>query len=563
MCGIFAIFSKDGKPIGSQVLHGRKHSLREMAYRQSGKQRHRGPDSTGVHVIPEDGVAMVHERLRIVGVERGDQPFVSNDGNVALVANGEIYNYLELSADIKKQRGAYDPKSDCHVILELYQDYGLELLKHIKGMFAFALYDRRTKQVLVARDPFGIIPMYIGEDEAGNVWVASEMKCLVDACINVVTFPPGEARFGRVGEMQTIRHFEQSWIKEVPTKPCDLELLRSSLESAVRTHLHCDVNFGALLSGGVDSSLIAAIATKIMREKNTDYRLKTFSVGLRDAPDFKAASHVAEYINSDHKEIVFEIPDALDGIRDIIYHLETYDVTTVRCSLPMLLLARYIKSTGIKMILSGEGADEIFGGYLYFHKAPNYEEFHQELVKRVQQLHHSDCLRANKVAMAKGVELRVPFLDTNFVNHVMQIRPEDKIPGQLNAFPGAVEPLRRMEKYVLRAAFSDNYLPYDVLWRQKEQFSDGVGYNWIDSIRRVATSHVSDEDFAQSYKRFPFNTPTTKEAFYYRSIFEELFPLKSAARTVIRWVPRLDWGCPEDPSGRAQAIHQSLKTDLA
>ncbi|KAH8380472.1 hypothetical protein KR009_010920 [Drosophila setifemur] len=557
MCGIFAIFSRDEEPIPSQILHGSKHNLRELAYRQSGKQRHRGPDSTGVHVIPSEGVAMVHERLRIVGVALGDQPFVSDDGHLVLVANGEIYNYLELARDIAKRRGSYNPKSDCHVILELYRDYGVELLQHITGMFAFALYDRRTKQVLLARDPVGIIPMYVGEDKEGNLWVSSEMKCLVDTCPKVETFTPGEARFGRVGELKTCWRFEQNWIQEVPIQPCDLTLLRTTLEGAVRSHLHCDVHFGALLSGGVDSSLIASIATKIMRERDPNYRLKTFSVGLKDAPDFKAARHVAKYIDSDHKEIIFEIDEALDGIRDIVYHLETYDVTTVRCSLPMLLLARYIKSTGIKMILSGEGADEIFGGYLYFHKAPNYKDFHEELVKRVQQLHLSDCLRANKVAMAKGVELRVPFLDTGFVNYVMQIRPEDKIPGPLNQFGGEQE--KRLEKYVLRAAFADNYLPDDVLWRQKEQFSDGVGYDWIDSIRRVATSHVTDEEFAEAALRFPFNTPTTKEAFYYRSIFAEQFPGESAARTVVRWVPRLDWGCPEDPSGRAQAVHQVHK----
>ncbi|XP_032574808.1 asparagine synthetase [glutamine-hydrolyzing] 1 [Drosophila sechellia] len=557
MCGIFAIFSRDGEPIPAQILHGSKHSLRELAYRQSGKQRHRGPDSTGVYVIPSEGVAMVHERLRIVGVEMGDQPFVSEDGNLILVANGEIYNYLELSAEIAKKRGSYNPKSDCHVILELYQDYGKDLLQYITGMFAFALYDRTTKEVLLARDPFGIIPMYVGEDASGNLWVASEMKCLVDTCSKVETFTPGEARFGKVGDLKTCWQFQESWIKEVPTQTCDLSLLRANLESAVRSHLQCDVHLGALLSGGVDSSLIASIATKIMRERDPNFRLKTFSVGLKDAPDFQAARSVAKYIDSDHKEIIFEIEEALDGIRDIVYHLETYDVTTVRCSLPMLLLARYIKSTGIKMILSGEGADEIFGGYLYFHKAPSYDDFHEELVKRVRQLHLSDCLRANKVAMAKGVELRVPFLDTGFVNHVMQIRPEDKIPGPLNKF-GEVQQ-KRLEKYVLRAAFADNYLPDEVLWRQKEQFSDGVGYDWIDSIRRVATSHVSDEEFSAAALRFPFNTPTTKEAFYYRCIFAEQFPGESAARTVVRWVPRLDWGCPEDPSGRAQAVHQVNK----
>lgn len=557
MCGIFAIFSSDGMAIGAQNFRGSKHSLRELAYRQSGRQRHRGPDSTGVVIIADQGVAMVHERLRIVGVEMGDQPFVSEDDNLVLVANGEIYNYLELAAQIAKRRSGYKPKSDCHVILELYQDYGVELLQHITGMYAFALYDKRSKELLVARDPFGIIPLYIGEDASGNVWLASELKCLAETCQHVEIFTPGEARFGRVGAMRRWRHFEQDWMKKTPSQPCELALLRSNLESAVRTHLQCDVHFGALLSGGVDSSLIASIATKIMRETNPSYRLKTFSVGLRNAPDFEAARQVAKYIDSEHTELIFEIDEALDGIRDIVYHLETYDVTTVRCSLPMLLLTRYIKSTGIKMILSGEGADEIFGGYLYFHKAPGHVEFHEELVKRVQQLHLSDCLRANKVSMAKGVELRVPFLDTAFVNYVMSIRPQDKIPGPLNEFKN--EPKARLEKFVLRAAFAEDYLPNEVLWRQKEQFSDGVGYDWIDSIRRVATSHVTDEEFAQAAERFPFNTPTTKEAFYYRSIFEQQFPGEAAARTVVKWVPRLDWGCPEDPSGRAQAVHQINK----
>ncbi|XP_020816032.1 asparagine synthetase [glutamine-hydrolyzing] 2-like [Drosophila serrata] len=557
MCGIFSIFSRDGEPIPPQILHGSKHSLRELAYRQSGKQRHRGPDSTGVYVIASEGVAMVHERLQIVGVAEGDQPFVSEDGNLILVANGEIYNYLELSAEIAKRRGSYNPKSDCHVILELYKDYGVDLLDHISGMFAFALYDRRTKEVLLARDPVGIIPMYVGEDEAGNLWVASEMKCLVDICPKVETFTPGAARFGKVGLLQTCWQFQQQWIKNVPTQHCDLVLLRSKLESAVRSHLQCDVPFGALLSGGVDSSLIASIATKIMRKKDPNFRLKTFSVGLKDAPDLKAARLVAKYIDSDHKEIFFNVDEALDNIRDLVYHLETYDVSTVRCSIPMLLLARDIKSTGIKMSLSGEGADELFGGYLYFHKAPNYEDFHEELVKRVRQLHLSDCLRANKVTMAKGLELRVPFLDTGFVNHVMQIRPEDKIPGPLNKFGG--EQQKRMEKYVLRAAFADNYLPDDVLWRQKEQFSDGVGYDLIHCLRQDTASHVTDEEFTGAALRFPFNTPATKEAYYYRCIFAEQFPGESAMRTVVKWAPRRDWGCPEDPSGLAQAVHQTHK----
>ncbi|EDW73125.1 uncharacterized protein Dwil_GK16811 [Drosophila willistoni] len=559
MCGIFAIFSCDGKCIETRLHQGSKYTLRELAYRQSGRQRHRGPDSTGVKIIAEDGVAMVHERLRIVGVKDGDQPFVSDDGNIVLVANGEIYNYLELSAEIAKRR-PYKPKSDCHIILELYQEYGIDLLKHITGMFAFALYDKRTQDILIARDPFGIIPMYTGRDLQGNLWVASEMKCLVECCKSVESFPPGKAQYGPVQELKTWKYFDQPWQHEIPTRKCDLTALRSQLESAVRTHLHCDVHLGALLSGGVDSSLIASIATKIMRESDPTYRLKTFSVGLRGAPDFEAARKVAKSIDSDHKELIFEIEEALDGIRDIVYHLETYDVTTVRCSLPMLFLARYIKSTGIKMILSGEGADEIFGGYLYFHKAPSKEEFHWELVKRVHQLHNSDCLRANKVAMAKGIELRVPFLDTAFVNEVMSIRPEDKIPGKLNEFCGSKTlPNKQLEKYVLRAAFADDYLPSDVLWRQKEQFSDGVGYEWIDTIRQVATDHVTDEEFAQAAQKFPYNTPTTKEAYYYREIFEHQFPGESPAKTVVKWVPRLDWGCPEDPSGRAQAVHQINK----
>lgn len=554
MCGIFAIFSKDGEPIEPKMYYGRLHTLRQIGYRQSGRQRHRGPDYTGVHWISEDGVLMIHERLAIVGVETGHQPLFSENGNIVMVANGEIYNYLELSAEIAKSRGCYKPKSDCSVIIELYEEYGEQLLDHITGMFAFALYDRKEKTILIARDPFGIIPMYIGEDVEGNIWVSSEMKCIVDVCPKVEAFQPGELRLGKADNLVKRTYFQQSWMYTTPTIKVDLSMLRTTLENAVRTHLHCDVHFGALLSGGVDSSLIASIATKIRRESDPRFRLKTFSVGLRNAPDFKAARLVADYIGSDHKEIIFEIDDALDSIRDIIFHLETYDVTTVRCSIPMLLLARYIKSTGIKMILSGEGADEIFGGYLYFFKAPNYNEFHEELVKRVSQLHLSDCLRANKVAMAKGIELRVPFLDTSFVNYVMSIRPQDKIPGDLNSLDD--DQKYRIEKHILRAAFVDGYLPDQVLWRQKEQFSDGVGYDWIDSIRQVATEQVSDDEFAQAPHRYAINTPSTKEAYYYRSLFEEIFPGDDASKTVKRWIPRRDWGCPEDPSGRVQSVHQ-------
>lgn len=554
MCGIFAIFSKHGTPIGPKIFYGSSHSLREIGYRQSGKQRHRGPDDTGVCHIPEHGVVMVHERLAVVGVKTGRQPLYSENENVVLIANGEIYNYLEQSSEVAKRLGYYKPKSDCNVIIELYEEYGENLLEYITGMFAFVLYDKSSKTILIARDPFGIIPMYIGEDNEGNIWVASEMKCMVDFCPTLEAFTPGEVRFGTADTLVRKKYFNEHWLKVIPNVNTDLTLLRTNLENAVRSHLQCDVPFGALLSGGVDSSLVASIATKIRRERDPKFRLTTFSVGLRNAPDFKAARLVADYINSEHTEVVFEIVDALDGIRDIIYHLETYDVTTIRCSLPMLLLARHIKSTGIKMILSGEGADEIFGGYLYFFKAPNYSEFHKELVQRVKQLCDSDCLRANKVTMAKGLELRVPFLDTAFVNYIMSIRPEDKIPGELNLFGGKQK--YRIEKHILRTAFANQYLPNEVLWRQKEQFSDGVGYDWIDSIRRVATDHVTDAEFSKASNKFPINTPTTKEAYYYRCIFTEMFPGDAAANTVKRWVPRLDWGCPEDPSGRVQAVHK-------
>ncbi|XP_055844175.1 uncharacterized protein LOC129910711 [Episyrphus balteatus] len=559
MCGIFAIFSKNGEPILPRKFNTRPESLRQVATRQSQKQRHRGPDFTGVEIIQDHGVALVHERVCIVGVHTGHQPFRSQDGTVFMIANGEIYNYLEQAAEIAKKRGSYQPKSDCNVIIELYEEYGENLFEYVTGMFAIALYDTKTKTILLARDPFGIISMYYGEDEYGNIWVSSEMKCLVGVCRKIENFPPGVMRFGKAGALKDKKFFQQSWQTSIPRDPTDLSVLRQTFISAVRSHLHCDCLYGALLSGGVDSSLVASIATKIIRETDPSFRLKTFSVGLEGAPDFKYSRMVADYIDSDHTDVFFTIEQGIDCIRDIIFHLETYDVTTVRCSIPMLLLTRYIKSTGIKMILSGEGADEIFGGYLYFFNAPDKEQFHQELVTRVMNLCMSDCLRANKVSLAKGVELRVPFLDTEFVNYAMSIRPEDKIPGKLNSFEGVQA--HRIEKHILRKAFGEGYLPDEVLWRQKEQFSDGVGYNWIDTIRGHASSQINDDEFAKAAELFPINTPTTKEAFYYREIFEELFPGDDAAKTVKRWVPRQDWGCPEDPSGRAQAMHAKTTED--
>ncbi|XP_013111155.2 uncharacterized protein LOC106089735 [Stomoxys calcitrans] len=553
MCGIFAILSKDGNPLLPKIFHGSVHSLREIAYRQSGKQRHRGPDETGVKVIAEHGVALVHERLAVIGVKTGRQPLFSKDGNIVLVANGEIYNYMEMSEKIAKNRSKYEPKSDCNVIIELYELYGEKLLDHITGMFAFVLYDKSKRSILIARDPFGIIPLYMGTDADGNVWVASEMKCMIEFCTSMKNFPPGHYAMGQPGNLNPLPFYSRTWQREVPMNPVKVDDLRKNLEKAVRSHLQCDVPFGALLSGGVDSSLIASVATKIMRERDAKYRLRTFSVGMVGSPDFKYARKVADYIGSDHTEVVFTVEDCLDGVRDLIYHLESYDVATVRCSLPMFYLSRHVKSTGIKMILSREGADEVFGGYLYFFKAPTLAEFHKEMVTRVEQLHVSDILRANKVTMSKGLELRVPFLDTNFVDYAMSIRPEDKIPGPLNSFTGTQS--YRIEKYILRKAFENDYLPADVLWRQKEQFSDGVGYDLIEALPHFAEMHVSDGDFATASTRFPINPPKTKEAFYYRRIFEEMFPGDAAALTVEKWAPRLDWGCPEDPSGRAQEAH--------
>lgn len=556
MCGILVVLSQTGEIKISKKFGKRITTLREMAYLQSGKQRHRGPDHTGVVDLPEHGVVLAQERLAVLCPATGDQPLKSDDGSIVLVANGEIYNYLELSADIAKRKGKYTPRGDCDVIIGMYEEFGTDLVSHITGMFAFALYDQKTKNFVIGRDPIGIIPLYEGEDDEGNLWFASEMKSLVGICHKISDFQPGTILHGRNGQLQRTQYYQPKWRSELPTSEADLGLLRHQLESAVRSHLQADAPYGALLSGGVDSSLIASIATKILRERDPNYRLKTYSVGLENAPDFKYSRMVADYINSDHTEVIFKLEDGLDCIRETIYHTESYDITTVRCSIPMVLMTRFIKSEGLKMILSGEGADEIFGGYLYFHQAPNKEEFHQELINRVTSLHKFDCLRANKATMTHGLELRVPFLDTDFLNYSMSIRPEDKMIGTKNQFKceNGKRPTR-IEKHILRAAFVDDYLPDVVLWRQKEQFSDGVGYNWIDTIRQYATDKISDEEFSQAAELYPINTPSTKEAFYYRAVFDELFPGDACAETVPRWAPRLDWGCAQDPSGRAQKVH--------
>lgn len=562
MCGILVVMSPTGEIKISKRFSKRVCTVREMAYKQSQRQRHRGPDHTGVAVIPEDGVVFVQERLAVLCPETGDQPLKSQDESIILAANGEIYNYLELSAEIAKRCGKYVPRSDCDVIIAMYEQFGDDLVEHITGMYSFVLYDKKAKKLIASRDPIGIIPLYKGQDDMGNLWFSSEVKCLAGVCDTVEDFEPGTLLVVENGKISQKKYYEPKWISEIPTSKADLTLLQQQLVNAVRSHLQSDAPFGSLLSGGVDSSLIASIATQIVRERDPSFRLKTYSIGLENAPDFKYSRMVADYINSDHREIIFKIEDGLDCIRETIYHTESYDITTVRCSIPMILLSRFIKSEGLKMILSGEGADEIFGGYLYFHQAPNAQEFHQELVNRVLSLHKFDCLRANKATMTYGLELRVPFLDTDFLNHSMSIRPEDKMPGIKNQFAQENgNRILRIEKHILRAAFADKYLPDQVLWRQKEQFSDGVGYSWIDSIRDFAESQINDHEFATATEIYPVNTPTTKEAFYYRALFEEMFPCESYAKTVTRWVPRLDWGCNQDPSGRAQTVHSAAYSE--
>uniref|UniRef100_A0A182VY77 Asparagine synthetase [glutamine-hydrolyzing] n=1 Tax=Anopheles minimus TaxID=112268 RepID=A0A182VY77_9DIPT len=578
MCGILCIFTHQRSTNtnlqancngscskSSDHFTNSNESLRELAFRQSSKQRHRGPDQTGVIVSDKEGFALVQERLSVIGVKTGRQPFTSTNGTIHLVANGEIYNFAQLVSWIQKANGneSYKPRSDCDVLIAFYELYGADkLLQIVRGMFAFVLYDCNTHRLLVARDPVGIVPLYNGWDEAGSLWIASELKCLVECCREVAVFPPGQAYYGTREDFNPQSYFAAHWMTGIPTASADLQQLRLQLEAAVESHLQCEVPLGALLSGGLDSSLIASIATRILRRTsgNSNYRLKTYSIGLEGGgPDLQYARTVAHHIGSDHTEIYFSISEGLDLLRDAVYHSETYDVTTIRCIVPVMLLARAIRSEGIRVVLSGEGADELFGGYLYFHRAPNAAEFHRETVRRVFGLHLSDCLRANKGCAAWGLELRVPFLDTDFLQHVMSIRPEDRAPTSTDN-NGHIA----LEKSILRQAFAEgNYLPEQVLWRQKEQFSDGVGYDWIDSVAQWASERVSEKEYETAADRFPFNTPTTKEAFYYRKVFEQLFPGSSFAQTVQRWMPRTDWGCSEDPSGRKQNVHRDHQKSIA
>jgi asparagine synthase (glutamine-hydrolysing) len=545
MCGIVGVFNlkTDGEKLRQEVLA------------MSRKLRHRGPDWSGIFAC--DKAILAHERLSIVDPQSGGQPLFSPDKNFVLSVNGEIYNHQDIRAKYKDTY-EFQTQSDCEVILPLFRDKGKDFLEDLNGIFAFAVYDRASDRYLIARDHMGIIPLYIGWDKFGNFYTASELKALEGVCNKIQEFLPGHYWLSDEGEMKPWYRRDWSSFETVEHNATSIDELRAALEASVKRQLMTDVPYGVLLSGGLDSSVISAIAKKFAsrRVETNDLKeawwpsLHSFAVGLKDSPDLAAAKKAADHIGTIHHEIYFTIQEALDALKDVIYHIETYDVTTVRASTPMYLMARVIKSMGIKMVLSGEGADEIFGGYLYFHKAPSPRAFHEETVRKLGKLHLYDCLRANKSLAAWGVEGRVPFLDKEFMDIAMRLNPKDKMTAE-----------GKIEKWVLRKAFED-YLPKSIAWRQKEQFSDGVGYNWIDTLKAMTSKAVSDTEFANAKFRFPINTPMSKEEYHYRAIFNEHFPSDSAAACVPS-VPSVACSTPEalawdaelknmnDPSGRA------------
>ena len=551
MCGIVGIFD----------LKEQTHQQREKALKMSQKIRHRGPDWSGIY--SGGSAILAHERLSIVDPESGGQPLFSPDKKQVLAVNGEIYNHQEIR---RKYAGKYEFQtgSDCEVILALYRDKGIDFLEDLNGIFAFALYDEENDEFLIARDPIGVIPLYIGCDADGTLYVASELKALEGFCEHYEPFLPGHYYWSKDPGMK--RYYKRDWFSydAVKDNTASVPAIHDALTDAVKRQLMSDVPYGVLLSGGLDSSVISAIAEKFSEHRIEDDsktkaywpRLHSFAVGLKGAPDLAKAKMVADHIGTVHHEINYTIQEGLDAIRDVIYFIETYDVTTVRASTPMYLLARVIKSMGIKMVLSGEGADEIFGGYLYFHKAPSAKDFHEETVRKLSKLHLYDCLRANKSLSAWGVEGRVPFLDKEFLDVAMRTNPEAKMcPGQT------------MEKKIVREAFAD-MLPAEVAWRQKEQFSDGVGYSWIDTLKQITSEAVTDEQMAHAAERFPINPPKNKEEYYYRSIFAEHFPSDSAALSVpseasvaCSTAIALEWDAAfkglNDPSGRAvKGVHE-------
>lgn len=544
MCGIVCAFDlkQDSKSLRPKVL--------EMAK----IIRHRGPDWSGIY--SSDKAILAHERLAIVDPASGKQPLYSENKKIVLATNGEIYNHQDLKKEFENYN--FSTKSDCEVILPLYQKYGTDFLDKLNGIFAFAIYDTENNSYLVARDHIGIIPLYIGWDDKGTFYVSSELKALEGQCSEIELFPPGN--YYSSSDKTFVQWYNRDWkdYENVKNNNSNIEKIKNSLEEAVHRQLMSDVPYGVLLSGGLDSSITSAIAKKFSekriesqdKEKAWWPQLHSFSVGLEGSQDLAAARKVADHIGTIHHEIVFTIQEGLDAIHDVIYNLETYDVTTIRASTPMYLMARVIKSMGIKMVLSGEGADELFGGYLYFHKAPNAKEFHNETVRKIEKLHMYDCLRANKSLAAWGIEGRVPFLDKEFIDVAMNINPKDKMIDS-----------SRMEKWVLRKAFED-YLPESVAWRQKEQFSDGVGYNWIDTLKELVDKAISDAELLHSSKRFPIQPPISKEEFYYRSIFEKHFPSEASALSVPQEASiacsteiALKWDKAfrdiNDPSGRA------------
>ncbi|WP_205504577.1 asparagine synthase B [Rufibacter psychrotolerans] len=547
MCGIVCAFD----------LKETAEALRPQVLEMARCIRHRGPDWSGI--FSHEKAILAHERLAIVDPISGKQPLFSPDGTVVLAANGEIYNHLALRDQLTTNY-AFQTKSDCEVILALYKEKGATFLDELNGIFGFALYDMANDAYLIARDHMGIIPLYVGWNQAGTLFVASELKALEGKCDKIELFPPGHYLSSQEEGFQ--KWYARDWMEyqNVAENETNIQALKEALEAAVHRQLMSDVPYGVLLSGGLDSSITSAIAKKYAQKRveSNDQetawwpQLHSFAIGLEGSPDLAAAQKVADHLGTVHHEIKFTIQEGIDAIRDVIYHLETYDVTTVRASTPMYLMARAIKSMGIKMVLSGEGSDEIFGGYLYFHKAPNAQELHKETVRKLEKLHMYDCLRANKSLAAWGIEGRVPFLDKEFMDVAMRLNPQDKM---ING--------ERMEKWVLRKAFEE-YLPASVAWRQKEQFSDGVGYNWIDTLKEMVNQKVTDAQLANAHTRFPIQTPASKEEYYYRSIFSEHFPSDAAALSVPS-VPSvacstpiaLEWDASfknlNDPSGRAVA----------
>jgi asparagine synthase (glutamine-hydrolysing) len=524
MCGILAVIGKADKDKVQQL---------------SRRQRHRGPDEWGMYESPS-GSIMAHERLSIIDLSTGTQPIQGTD-TAWVMHNGEIYNHMDLKKNELAHR-QFRTTCDSEVIVHLYEKYGYDFCNKLDGIFSFVIVD--GEKFMAGRDPIGVKPLYYGYDEAGNMYFSSEMKAICDQCTTMESFPPGHYYTSETG---FVKYFNPPWADyQVCKEEYDPEKLKNALIASTKKRLMSDVPFGVLLSGGLDSSLIASITKKITRDSGLE--LHSFSVGFQpDAPDLIAARKVADFICTTHHEVIFTIEEGIEAIEKVIWHLETYDITTIRAATPMYFLSKYITDMGIKMVLSGEGADEVFGGYLYFHNAPSDEEFQKETIRRVFLLSTADCLRADKSTMAWGLEARVPFLDKGFLQTAMSMRPDFKRPDRSKG---------KIEKWVIRKAFDtkeDPYLPEEILWRQKEQFSDGVGYGWIDSLKEYCSKMVSDEEFATAAEKYPHNTPDTKEAYYFRKIFEKFYPQDHCLKTVLKWIPK--WQKNTDPSGRAADIH--------